>query len=123
MLALLTLYIVICCIDATYVAPITIKENGNDVTRYVVTAFSKSDVEVSGTTVKVKYNGNVQIAKTPNNTYSPNMFQEYRLSGKTVKFTADLSSVGCSCDAAFYFVSMPGYGSNGNPTPGQWGAL
>lgn len=122
MLALIALCAVFCINNAIYVGPITIKENGKDVTRYVVTAFSKDAAEVSGSTVKVKYNGNVQIAKTANNSYSPNMFQEYRLAGKTVTFTADLSNVGCSCDAAFYFVSMPGYGSNGQPTPGQWGA-
>ena len=33
----------------------------------------------------------------------------------------DLSDVGCSCNAALYWVSMPGYGSDGKPAAGDMG--
>ena len=31
-----------------------------------------------------------------------------------------MSNVGCKCNAAMYFINMPGY-ENGNPYPAEWG--
>mmetsp|Transcript_11269 Transcript_11269/g.7803 ORF Transcript_11269/g.7803 Transcript_11269/m.7803 type:complete len:113 (+) Transcript_11269:253-591(+) len=45
----------------------------------------------------------------------------YNLKGKTVAFDVDISSVGCSCNAAFYMVTMPGYTSWGSPDPSAGG--
>ena len=33
----------------------------------------------------------------------------------------DVSKVGCHCNAAGYFIQMPGYGSDQNPNPGEGG--
>merc|ERR1711991_219796 len=41
--------------------------------------------------------------------------------GKTLTYTTDISSVGCSCNAALFFSSMPGYNSQGQPDPGTSG--
>ena len=49
------------------------------------------------------------------------VYQEYVLANQTFSFTADLSQIGCSCDAAITVVAMPGYGNNNQPTAGQYG--
>jgi hypothetical protein len=41
------------------------------------------------------------------------MFYRFQLLGKKLKYDIDVSSVPCSCVAAFYFSNMPGYASNG----------
>ena len=69
----------------------------------------------------LQHNAQVQIAETGASAYGPNIFMKYKLLGKTLSYTVDLSSIGCSCNSAFYLVTMPGYGSNGQPTPGQYG--
>ena len=56
-----------------------------------------------------------------NNAFSPDMFMEYNLKGKTLTFTTDLSQVDCSCNAALFFSSQPGYSSDGKPDPGKNG--
>jgi hypothetical protein len=45
--------------------------------------------------------------------YSPDLLGSY------IQYDIDLSESHCSCNAAFYLVSMPGYDSNGNPDPAQ----
>ena len=49
--------------------------------------------------------------------HSPGFF----LLGRALKFTVDLSSAGCACCGSFYLSSMPGYGPDGAPMPGQDG--
>eukprot|EP01084_Bolivina_argentea_P054232 99475_1 len=113
----------ICAIYGVYgelVGPVMIRENGVNVTRYVVST-DASYASTSGSSIMVKHDGQVQIAANGSATYSPYMFMEYKLSGKTLSYTTDLSSVGCSCNSALYLVTMPGYGSNGQPNPGKGG--
>merc|ERR1712046_148292 len=38
---------------------------------------------------------------------SPDAFLTWNLIGKTLSYHVDLSDVGCGCNAAFYFVTMP----------------
>jgi len=45
-------------------------------------------------------------------------YYNFTLSGKELSFTTDLSQVGCSCNAALFFTSMPGYLRNGTPAHG-----
>eukprot|EP00486_Rosalina_sp_Unknown_P008843 CAMPEP_0201591470 /NCGR_PEP_ID=MMETSP0190_2-20130828/189644_1 /ASSEMBLY_ACC=CAM_ASM_000263 /TAXON_ID=37353 /ORGANISM="Rosalina sp." /LENGTH=317 /DNA_ID=CAMNT_0048049827 /DNA_START=49 /DNA_END=1002 /DNA_ORIENTATION=- len=105
------------------VGPVTITENGQKVTRYVVSTYSPL-ASTNGSAIMLQHNSNVQIANTSTATYSPNIFQQYMLKGKTVTFTVDLSQVDCSCNAAAYFVTMPGYGGNyycdANDVNGEW---
>ena len=102
------------------IGPIIIRENGQNVTRYVVGGSTKVQVNDQSTIV-LPHNSGIQIAKTAANSYAPDIFVEYKLLNKTFSFTADISTVGCSCNAAFYLVTMPGYASDNQPSPGKDG--
>ena len=77
MLALLTVTL-ISIANGELVGPITIMENGQSVTRYVVSTYAPL-ASVSGSTLKLQHNSQVQIAANKSSTYSANMFQEYKL--------------------------------------------
>jgi len=102
------------------VSPININETGNMTQRYVVSGSPDLVTVIDNNKIILQHNAQIQIANQPATTYSPYIFQEYKLLGKTISYTVDLSSIGCSCNSAFYLVTMPGYGSNGQPTPGKY---
>jgi cellulase len=54
-------------------------------------------------------------------TLEPGNFKNFSLLGKTLSYDIDVSTVGCSCNAALYFVSMPGFTQSGqaDPTSGR----
>jgi len=118
----LSLLVGAACVSAQHFAgSIMIREDGVNMTRYVMSGYAPM-VSVSGTSVTLVHNSGVQITKTQTDSYSPDIFQQYKLRGKTVSYTVDISSIGCSCNAAFYLVTMPAIGSNGQPTPGNDGS-
>ena len=49
------------------------------------------------------------------------MYYNMQLLGKELSYTVDNSNVGCSCNSAFYFASMPGYKSDGEYEPSTEG--
>eukprot|EP01084_Bolivina_argentea_P073720 133768_1 len=105
---------------------ITIKEDGKDVTRFAITGNPPWCWTNDSSSITLLHNAQVQIANrpiqpSPNNTYYPDMYVEYKLNGKTVSYTVDLSEISCSCNANLFFNSMPGYYANGKPDPGQHG--
>lgn len=51
----------------------------------------------------------------------PDNYVNFPLLGKTLSYTIDLSAVGCSCNAALYWVSMPGYSQDGSLSPSDKG--
>ena len=106
--------------DTIYVGPITITENGSKVTRHVVSTWAAGST-TSGSSITMENGANVQIASYASDTYDPDMFVKYNLEGATVSFTADYSGLSCSCNGAFYFVTMPALDSNGDATGGEYG--
>ena len=52
---------------------------------------------------------------------NPKSYANFILLGKRLRYTLDLSDVHCSCNAALYWVSMPGYGEDGKPARGEKG--
>eukprot|EP00483_Globobulimina_turgida_P004806 UN04815 len=113
----------ICTLYIAYgelVGPINITENGQVVTRYVVSTYSPL-ASTNGTAIMLQHNSQIQIAKEPAANYTPAIFMEYKLAGATLSYTTDLSAISCSCNSALYLVSMPAIGSNGQPVGGQSG--
>ena len=108
--------------DAKNVGPIMINEYGESIERWVVST-DPEGIIVNGSTIILPHGAQVQIAKNSSfdNTYSPDMYREYILKSTTLSFTVDISSIGCSCNAAFYFSSMPGIAKEGQFNPGPLG--
>ena len=70
----------------------------------------------SGRRLTLSGGGGLQVAKT--GTVGPSVFYQWHLLGKQLSYTVDLSRVGCSCNAALYFISMPGFNaSSSEPDP------
>jgi len=51
----------------------------------------------------------------------PYVYWQTELYNKVFSYDIDVSAVGCKCNAAMYWVNMPGYDGNGNPDPAEWG--
>lgn len=95
---------------ATNCGSITVKEEGQDVQRSII-ATSNNAISVDGNSVTLWHGSRAYLGKDGGE-LGPDNFQSYSLMGKTIKYDVNLSSVGCSCNAAFYLVTMPGYNSS-----------
>ena len=63
-----------------------------------------------GSTLSLNGGGALQLAATSTaGAGEPYGYFQWSLLGNELSYTVDLSNVGCSCNAALYFVSMPGY--------------
>ena len=71
---------------------------------------------VSGTELVLSGGGNVKLATTPT-VAEPSGYFQWKLLNKSLAYTVDLSRVGCSCNAALYLVSMPGYNASSGASP------
>merc|ERR1711915_1012782 len=72
--------------------------------------------------------GRVYLGNSPNDGWDPNNYWQTPLNGMHFSYTLDLSNVGCHCNAAGYFIGMPGPGGgdggdyycDANFVGGQW---
>jgi len=88
-------------------------------TTYVMT--DATGVSISGSKLTIKHNNGADFTQECANNFSPNSFRPFYLLDKTFSFTADVSSVGCGCNAALYLSKMPAYNENQQPDPTSWG--
>jgi len=66
--------------------------------------------------------GRIYFAKDPAADFNdPFMYWQTPLLGKHFSYEIDVSQVGCHCNAAAYFIQMPGYNSGQQPEPGEGG--
>jgi len=87
---------------------------------YIMTG-NPAGVSVSGSSLQLKYdNGALYTAKCQAN-FDPTVFRRFYVLNRTLSFTADVSSISCGCNAAFYFVLMPAYNQNQQPDPTKCG--
>jgi len=80
-----------------------------------------SKVAVSGNQIALSYSSGAGFARVCQDHWTPDIFKVYHLLDKTISFTADVSTVGCGCNAAFYLTSSPAYNQSQLPDPGQCG--
>lgn len=64
-------------------------------------------VKIRGSSLTMGHGPRVYLAHKCKKTISKDMFLTMNLLGKTLEYDLDMSKVGCGCNAAFYFVSMP----------------
>jgi hypothetical protein len=51
----------------------------------------------------------------------PDSYPTFSLLGKSLSYTVDMNAVGCACNAALYWVSMPGFDQHNVPAAGPFG--
>merc|ERR1719450_615988 len=62
------------------------------------------------------------VANTCHPTWRPEDIMQFKLLGRTLSFTVDLSKVGCGCNLALYLVSEPALDRSGSPEAAGDGA-
>lgn len=66
--------------------------------------------------MSVSYNGRAYFAEKDGG-FGPDVYYSPNVLGGYYQYDVDLSPHVCSCNAAFYLVSMPGYNSGQQPDP------
>ena len=94
---------------------ITIKEDGQPKTLYIVGADWYTPK--GGDTMDIPHGGRSYLATS--DSLGPDNFYGVNLLGGSIAYDVDLSQSGCSCNAALYLISMPGKDENGNPEPSE----
>ena len=99
---------------------ITITVSGQQLTKYVLSSNnSQQFIQVNGSSVTLHGGGRAYLGDTDSDTFFPHSFYQVPLLGKSLSFDVDIKDVGCSCNGALYFVSMPGYNAAEQPDPGE----
>jgi len=102
------------CKNDIIVGPISVNAGGGDAF-IVQSGGTDGGITINGNAVTLKHNTRIYIGNKCANDFAPDVFFPFVLLGKTFSFTADLSQVGCACNAALYLVSMPAYNRQGQP--------
>jgi len=74
--------------------------------------------KAAGSNLTLKHHSGFSVMKSLREYWDPNDFLLFRLLGRTLSFTVDLSNVGCACNVAIYFVKGPARNSKGEPSVG-----
>jgi hypothetical protein len=75
-------------------------------------------VDATGVALAHNYRGYL-VRGCPSQFSADAYAQPLVLLGRNLNYTVELSTVGCGCNAAFYFSAMPGYNASGLPEPGS----
>ena len=116
---LVTAFIVGCTSAASNNA-LTIMVDGQPQTKYVLYSnWSKEFVRVNGDSITLAGGGRVYLGDSEE--LKMDSYYMMPALGKRLSFDVDMSDVGCNCNGALYFVSMPAYNSAQQPVPGKDG--
>ena len=99
---------------------ITIMVDGQAQTKYVLSGdWSKEFTRVDGKGITLSGGGRVYLGDSPTNYTNPNSYYNMPLLGRRLTFDVNMNEVGCNCNGALYFITMPGYNSAQQPVPGK----
>lgn len=72
-----------------------------------------------GNALTLQHSSGVSVMSTRDKgTWRPEDIMQFKLLGRTIRFTVDLSGVGCACNIALYLIASPAKDVNGNPSRG-----
>jgi len=74
--------------------------------------------EIDGDTLTLRHNAGFSVLSKCEKDWEPDSIAQFKLLGRTMSFTVDLSRVGCACNLAFYLISSPARDLLGHPNPG-----
>lgn len=101
---------------------ITIMINGQPHTKYVLSGeWTKKLTRVNGSSITLSGGGRVYLGDSSSDSINPESYYNMPLLGKRLAFDVDMSGVGCNCNGALYFITMPAYNSAQQLTPGEDG--
>jgi len=109
------------CNTATIVGSIQANVGGGDTFIAQTGGTKVGGIRINGNALTVEHDRRLYLAGTCANDFGPNIFKSLMLLDKTFSFTADLSQVGCGCNAALYLVAMPAYNQQNQPDPTKCG--
>mmetsp|Transcript_107915 Transcript_107915/g.315523 ORF Transcript_107915/g.315523 Transcript_107915/m.315523 type:complete len:675 (-) Transcript_107915:15-2039(-) len=72
----------------------------------------------SGDRLELHHESGFSVTTSCQDHWDPNGFAMFKLLGRTLSFTADVSQAGCGCNLALYLVRGPARDSAGNPSLG-----
>jgi len=75
-----------------------------------------------GSSITMKWGGETRafVVKDPIDDMTEDNYYNFTLLDKELSYDVDISTVGCSCNAALFFVSLPGYNSDGSVAHGSY---
>merc|ERR1719203_134537 len=73
---------------------------------------------VSGGNLTLRHNSGYTLFSEFADSWEPSNIAQLKVLGKLLRFTVDLSDVGCACNLALYLISSPALDWNGMPSPG-----
>lgn len=103
--------------------PIVVKEDGEALNLNVAALVSNLVTSHGdGSSITMKWGGEARafVMEDSSNNMSVRNYHNFKLLGKELSYEVDLSTVGCSCNAALFFTSMPGYNSDGSVAHGSY---
>jgi len=118
--------IVICCLApalAIHQGALQIEQDGEMLDLHVVALAEKGSMfSTDGRALTMKWGGELRgfLAERETDDMPVDNYFNFTLLNKEISYDIDLSSVGCSCNAALFFVTMPGYSANGSVAHGDW---
>lgn len=111
--------------EAIYQGPLQIVEDGQVLDLHVVAMSQAGETALfrtEGRKLTVRWGGEIRgfIGKKAMDEMPPDNIYKFSLLNKELSYDIDLSAVDCSCNAALFFVTMPGYSQNGTVAPGTF---
>jgi hypothetical protein len=107
---------------AIHQGPLLIEEDGKTVIVHVVAQSEKGTIfRPEGASLTMSWGGEVRgfLAATKMDDMPHDNYYNFTLFNKELSYDIDLGAVGCSCNSALFFVSMPGHNPDGTIAEGN----
>jgi hypothetical protein len=121
--SLVVALLAICSARAINQGPVTITED-NKILKLHVAALAANLVtsEGQGSSITMKYGEQTRafVVEEQMDDMPIQNYHNFTLLNKELSYDIDMSTVGCSCNAALFFVGMPGYNPDGSIAHGSY---
>jgi len=108
---------------AIHQGPLTVNLDGVNTELHVIANSEKSQelFVTDGAALKLKWDGELRgfLGSSAMDDMPLSNYHNFTLYNKEVSYDIDLGKVGCSCNAALFFVSMPGFNEDGTMAHGN----
>merc|ERR1719414_1592982 len=109
-------------VASVYQGPLQIMQDGSLLDLHVVALSQGGSLfQADGRKITLRWGDQVRgfVATQAMDDMPAGNYHHFSLLGKVLSYDVNLSAVGCSCNAALFFVSMPGYNPDGTIARGD----